>query len=121
MEITFDNAPPRRLRTTSMPGLSTSSLLSRIEKPSLAERLGGGGDHKQSQGGSGPIRTRGASRPKAPAPQKPKVPRPARAQPKTAEELDKELDFFMGDDKTTAGKESAPEVLVASVEDIEMA
>lgn len=39
MEITFDTAP-----------LRTSSLLSRIERPSLAERLGGGAGVKQ-QGG----------------------------------------------------------------------
>lgn len=49
MEIAFDTAPPR-VRSTSMPGLSTSSLLSRIERPSLAERLSGG-DEPKRQGG----------------------------------------------------------------------
>ncbi|KAH7913321.1 hypothetical protein BJ138DRAFT_1002621 [Hygrophoropsis aurantiaca] len=137
MEIAFDNTPPRRVRSTSMPGLSTSSLLSRIEKPSLAERLAGSNDEKRSHGGlvfypferpqgtsrvvrSGPARTRGAPRSKVAAP-KAKAARPARAQPKTAEELDKELDVFMGDDKTASGKESASEVVAATVEDVEMA
>lgn len=48
MEIAFDTAPPRRVRSASMPGVSTASLLHRIERPSLAERLGSGEDSKQS-------------------------------------------------------------------------
>ena len=48
MEIAFDTAPPRRVRSASMPGISTASLLNRIERPSLAERLGNGEDTKQS-------------------------------------------------------------------------
>ena len=48
MEIAFDTAPPRRGRSASMPGVSTASLLNRIERPSLAERLGNGEDVKRS-------------------------------------------------------------------------
>lgn len=47
MEIAFDTAPPRRLRSASVPGVSTASLLNRIERPSLAERLGSGEGSKQ--------------------------------------------------------------------------
>ncbi|KAI5996258.1 hypothetical protein EDD15DRAFT_2251365 [Pisolithus albus] len=44
MEIAFDTTPPKRLRSASMPGVPTSSLLNRIERPSLAERLDNGGE-----------------------------------------------------------------------------
>lgn len=47
MEIAFDTAPPRRVRSASMPGISTGSLLNRIERPSLAERLASGQNSKQ--------------------------------------------------------------------------
>jgi len=101
MSIAFDTSLPR-VRSASAP----TSLLSRIQKGPLLNRLSGSKDDsalKASRGGVGPIRTRAArggdtkSAPTAPRPAKkgPKV-------PKTAAELDKELDAFMGDSSTGA-------------------
>ncbi|KAI6044005.1 hypothetical protein EDC04DRAFT_2646685 [Pisolithus marmoratus] len=47
MEIAFDTAPPKRMRSASMPG---TSLLNRIERPSLAERLDNGNESTQKNG-----------------------------------------------------------------------
>ncbi|KAF8556820.1 hypothetical protein OG21DRAFT_1458547, partial [Imleria badia] len=93
MEIAFDTAPPRRVRSASMPGISTASLLNRIERPSLAERLGNGEDTKQSTT-TGPIRTRAPRSARAAVAPRSKVARPTRSKVKTAEELDRELDVF---------------------------
>ncbi|EGO03738.1 hypothetical protein SERLA73DRAFT_175356 [Serpula lacrymans var. lacrymans S7.3] len=126
MEIAFDTAaPPRRPRSVSMPGSKTSSLLNRIERPSLAERLGSGGE-KQQQGGFslGPIRTRARARPSAPKASAPKVApaakTKARTKPKTAEELDQELDAFMGDGTPDVNVGGADEKGAEAVEDVEM-
>jgi len=117
MEIAFDTAPSR-VRSISMPGLSTSSLLSRIERPSLAERLSGG-DEPKRQGGSGAIRTR-APRPARAAPSsKAKTPKPTRSKAPTMEQLDQELDVFMADDKGAASNGvNKPDI---AAEDVEMA
>ncbi|KAG2748896.1 RNA-binding domain-containing protein [Suillus brevipes Sb2] len=103
MEIAFDTAP-----------LRTSSLLSRIERPSLAERLSGGAGPKQ-QGGVGATRTRQPRSTRVVASSsKPKAPKPTRSKAPTAEQLDQELDTFMADDKSVAVKKTA-------TEDVEMA
>lgn len=65
----------------------------------------------------GPIRSRPARGPAAP---RAAGARAGPKKPKTAEELDKELDAFMGDSETVApiAEEPAP---AASVQDVEMA
>ena len=66
--------------------------------------------HLIRQGGVGPVRTKargGAASARAPA-------RKEREKPKTAEELDKELDAFMKDDITAASK---PETSAAAPQD----
>lgn len=98
MSVAFDTGPPRqpRIRASSAP--TTSSLLNRIQKAPLLERLSKDDTALRApsgpRGGVGPIRTRtprGGNKPRAAAP------RPAPKKPKTAEELDKELDAFMVD------------------------
>lgn len=117
MTVEYDKAqshgPRQKNRSTSAP----ASLLNRIQKPALIERLGNSKqehlptapacvDHmylliscltmtcspRKAQG-TGAIRTKPARAPRA-GPKK----------PKTAEELDKELDFFMKDDAKAPGK-----------------
>ncbi|EDR08195.1 uncharacterized protein LACBIDRAFT_297588 [Laccaria bicolor S238N-H82] len=117
MEIVFDALPPRNpRRSASVP--STSSLLNRIQKPPLVDRLSRDDSSIKTPSGPragnnvGPIRSRpgrGAGG-TAPATRAPKAPK----KPKTAEELDKELDAFMGD---------APEPAAVAGEngDVEMA
>ncbi|KAG2064348.1 hypothetical protein BDR04DRAFT_1137409 [Suillus decipiens] len=104
MEIAFDVAPSR-----------TTSLLSRIERPSLAERLSGGAGLKQ-QGGAGMARTRQPRSARAASSSKTKASKPVRSRTPTAEQLDQELDVFMADDKGAAIKKTA-----TAVEDVEMA
>ncbi|KAG2352906.1 hypothetical protein BDR07DRAFT_1435594 [Suillus spraguei] len=104
MEIAFDVAPVR-----------TTSLLSRIERPSLAERLSGGAGLKQ-QGGAGMARTRQPRSARAATSSKTKAPKPMRSRTPTVEQLDQELDVFMADDKGAAIKKT-----VTAVEDVEMA
>ncbi|KAG1823352.1 uncharacterized protein BJ212DRAFT_674273 [Suillus subaureus] len=103
MEIAFDTTP-----------LRTSSLLSRIERPSLAERLSGGAGPKQ-QGGAGLTRARQPRSARVASSSKTKAPKPTRSKTPTAEQLDQELDIFMADDKGVAVKKAT------TVEDVEMA
>ncbi|KIJ62187.1 hypothetical protein HYDPIDRAFT_176708 [Hydnomerulius pinastri MD-312] len=123
MEIAYDTASPRRVRSASMPGVSTSSLLNRIERPSLAERLGGNDEPKRQSATTGPTRTRGAPRSSrgAPAPRS-RAGRPSRPKAKTAEELDRELDVFMGDDSKDVVASAEPKAAQpAAAQDVEMA
>ncbi|THV00705.1 RNA-binding domain-containing protein [Dendrothele bispora CBS 962.96] len=120
MEITFDTQAPRpnSRRSVSAP---THSLLNRIQKPGLADRLPA--DDIQVGGvltanikpthTSGPIR----SRPNRNRGGKPntqsgfkasKSSKSAPKKPKTAEELDKELDAFMGDADLSAATAGTP-------------
>ncbi|TDL25200.1 hypothetical protein BD410DRAFT_765817 [Rickenella mellea] len=111
MTVVYDTAPiaPRAARrSVSAP----SSLMDRIQKRPLLERLGSdtesapqrpaaaatNGDRRAA---GGPVRNRGRRRGSE---------RPARArnEPKTAEELDKELDAFMGDEAPEGGDVDAP-------------
>ncbi|KAF9788336.1 RNA-binding domain-containing protein [Thelephora terrestris] len=119
--MTVEYAPiptkPKR-RSVSAP----TSLIDRISKPPLLERLG---DSKKTAEptaprkprGGGPTRTKGM-----------RPPRPGPKKPKTAEELDKELDSFMHDDPKpkSAGKEGEVAVTTSpsqtrADEDVEMA
>jgi len=101
MSVSYYIAPRAPRRTASAPSTTARSLLNRVEKPPLAERLTKEeGDIKLPSGPrslSGPVRTRpargGVRQARSP---------PKRMQPKTAEELDKELDAFMGDADTAS-------------------
>jgi len=106
MSIAFDTvqAPLRGVnarRSVSAP----SSLLNRIQKPPLLNRLGKDDIHAQTpsgpRAGAGPIRSRphrgGAAQ----------RPAPRAKQPKTAEDLDKELEAFMVDKEEPAADPSA--------------
>ncbi|KAF9477789.1 hypothetical protein BDN70DRAFT_880724 [Pholiota conissans] len=105
---------PRTRRANSAP--TTASLLNRIEKLPLAERLSVDDTSVKIPSGpraftGGPARTR-ASRGGGGATRAPKGPK----EPKTVEELDKELDAFMGDAEAspatvaTAGTDAAQDV-----------
>jgi len=98
MSIAYDSGPPRR--TASAP----TSLLNRIQKPALADRLSKD-DSATIAPTTGPIRSRRGGGRKAPK------------KPKTAEDLDKELDQFMGDgSKDTDAPAPAATVQQADVE-----
>ncbi|KAA1472440.1 hypothetical protein DENSPDRAFT_859454 [Dentipellis sp. KUC8613] len=93
MDIAFDNSPPPRQPRHSAPG----SLINRIQKAPLIERLGqrssrDGTSRKATRGGAvarGRGRGRGARSAGGSKREKSK--------PKTAEDLDKELDAFIRD------------------------
>ncbi|KAJ2914536.1 hypothetical protein MD484_g5870, partial [Candolleomyces efflorescens] len=95
-------SPPAPKRTASAP--STLSLLARIEKPPLLQRVArddadaavaaasakktsNGGAAAAGKGRIGPVRSKPL----------PRGPRRERKKPKTAADLDQELDAFMGD------------------------
>ncbi|KAI0356108.1 RNA-binding domain-containing protein [Trametes cingulata] len=118
MSIAYDTSPPipkGPRRTTSAP-----SLLNRIEKPPLLERLSQN-DTKPKQntaqeGGVGPVRTKarggGAGA---------RGGRKGPTKPKTAEELDKELDAFMKDDIVATPPQPANAAPATTEGDVEMA
>jgi len=108
MSIVYDIPPPRPAkRSVSAP----QSLLNRIQKPPLLDRLSHDDIALKApaapKGTVGPIR----SRPRGPKPRRePK-------KPKTAEELDKELDAFMGDSEPV---NASGAVATTGQEDVEM-
>ncbi|KAG6830593.1 hypothetical protein H0H92_015874 [Tricholoma furcatifolium] len=111
MTITFDTAPaPKTRRSASAP----TSLINRIQKPPLLDRLSKDDAGIKTKtptgprGNVGPVRTR--------APRAPRAPK----KPKTAEELDKELDAFMGDSEAVAAEKPAADEAAATVQDVEM-
>ncbi|KAL4067028.1 hypothetical protein V8B97DRAFT_2009679 [Scleroderma yunnanense] len=110
MEIAFDTTPPKRPRSSSMP------LLNRMERRSLAERLGNGAQLTEKTE-LGPTRRH----PTRPARGGPRGGRSTRPKPKTAEELDRELDVFMGEDaqETTSVESKTGDSVPA--QDVEMA
>jgi len=114
MTIVYDTMVPRRVASAP----TALSLLNRIQKPALADRIR---SDEQISNGPGPVRSRAPRKgPKtatatAPAPARP---RPGPKKPKTAEELDKELDAFMVDSETAAPEGGEA---VAPVQDVEMA
>jgi len=97
MSITYDFGPPRMARrVVSAPG----SLLNRIQKPPLADRLSlddSSIEGAPSNSGPGPIRSKRRTA---------RVPKPRK--PKTAEDLDNELDLFMGDGTKDTATAAAP-------------
>ncbi|KAG9126421.1 hypothetical protein FRC07_003481, partial [Ceratobasidium sp. 392] len=105
MSIKLDIAPPPRSRGGDG-RTSTNTLLNRMDKKPLADRLADSGSTKTSGDQVGPVRN---ARQKGKAPAKQGAAKPARSKPapKTAEDLDKELEAFMGEseDKTSKGKE----------------
>ncbi|KAJ6487783.1 hypothetical protein C8R45DRAFT_256549 [Mycena sanguinolenta] len=120
MSIAFDVTPPRQPRVRSSSAPSTSSLLNRIQKPPLLDRLSGGSKDDSalpgrgaSRGGAGPIRTARGSQKPARGGRAASGPKKAKAAPKTAADLDKELDAFMGDSTTAAAEPPAQDVEMA--------
>jgi len=117
MSIAYDTMPPRQpRRSASMP----TSLLNRIQKPPLLDRLSQDDAHIKTpagpRGGVGPIRSRHL---RGTPVTRTTGPRVGPKKPKTAEELDKELDAFMGDSEiVTPVAEEAPGV---PPQDVEMA
>ncbi|EMD35537.1 hypothetical protein CERSUDRAFT_116284 [Gelatoporia subvermispora B] len=112
MTIEFYSPPPKPVKGRGRSVSAPSSLLNRIEKPPLLERLSRNTPKEQIVGprksGPGPIRTK--ARPAAT-----RAPKKA----KTADELDKELEMFMLDD----AKASAPPQTSATTQadgDVEM-
>ncbi|KAI0720698.1 hypothetical protein C8T65DRAFT_632475 [Cerioporus squamosus] len=117
MSIAYDTAPPPARRSASMP-----SLLNRIEKPPLLERLSKNEPKTRqtsapSQAGVGPVRTKQRPNPGAANARASKRLQPPK--PKTAEELDKELDAFMKDE-ITADSAPAPTAVAVGTGDVEM-
>lgn len=106
MSIEFYN-PPTSAPRPGRRGAAPASLIDRIQKPALLDRLSRNDTQRQPKSsGPGPVRTKNR-----PAPRVPK-------KPKTAQELDMELDAFMGDDiKPT----SAPAPAAQVDKDVEMA
>ncbi|KAJ7247881.1 hypothetical protein B0H12DRAFT_1124416 [Mycena haematopus] len=101
MSIAFDVTPPRQPRVRSSSAPTTSSLLNRIQKPPLLDRLSVGSKDDSAlprapRNGAGPIRTARGSQKPARGGRAAAAPRKSKA-PKTAADLDKELDAFMGD------------------------
>jgi len=112
MSIAYDSGPPRAARRIAS---APSSLLNRIQKPALADRLTQDdlSTTPNAPRSPGPIRTRHGVRPSR-APKK----------PKTAEDLDKELDQFMGDGSKEMNGAAPVAALPAATEpqtDVEMA
>lgn len=104
MSITFDTMPPRAPRRSASVPPAAASLLNRIQKPPLAERLSRDDSTIKAPSGpraftGGPVRNRpsrgggGGGGTNANVVRAPKGPK----RPKTAAELDQELDAFMGD------------------------
>jgi THO complex subunit 4 len=134
MSIAYDSGPPRNPRRVAS---APSSLLHRIQKPALADRLSQDdsstttpsryvlwlllcellqiyGISSLQRKITGPIRSRRGGGRSAP-----RVPK----KPKTAEDLDKELDLFMGDgpkEKDIATSATAPPTAADQGADVEM-
>ncbi|TFK67742.1 hypothetical protein BDN72DRAFT_842684 [Pluteus cervinus] len=103
MAIAYDTMVPRTRRSASAP------LINRIQKPALLDRISRDDAQLKStttSRGFGPIR----SRPPRSAP------KPQAKKPKTAEDLDKELDAFMGDSTPAAATSTEK-----SAQDVDMA
>ncbi|KAG8692354.1 hypothetical protein FRC09_011251 [Ceratobasidium sp. 395] len=105
MSIKLDVAPPPRSRAGDS-RTSTNALLNRMDKKPLADRLADGGPAKSTGDQVGPVRS-AKQKGKTIAKQAPGKPARSKPAPKTAEDLDKELEAFMGEgeDKAPKGKE----------------
>ncbi|KAF5368814.1 hypothetical protein D9758_003013 [Tetrapyrgos nigripes] len=131
MEINFDTFVPRHARASRSVSAPTHSLLNRIQKPALADRLAADDiDIDRKGGGIGPIRSRrgrggkpntttttgpGTSKYNNKSSGK-SAPKHINSKPKTADELDKELDAFMGEGE---GVQSYSTVATASTTPVE--
>ncbi|KAF9269415.1 RNA-binding domain-containing protein [Marasmius fiardii PR-910] len=119
MSIAYDSGPPRARRAVSGP-----ALINRIQRPALKERLSADDSQIPDSTGPGPVRSRPRRRGG-----RTNAARPAPKKPKTAEELDKELDAFMGDSDSAPATTSAVDASKASegktasgpTEDVDMA
>jgi len=103
MSIKLDTGHPPRSRTTEG-RTSTNALLNRMDKKPLADRLADSGSANDQVG---PVRS---------GKQKGKITgKPARTKstPKTAEDLDKELEAFMGEGEEKASKEKEEDTAMA--------
>ncbi|CAE6533284.1 unnamed protein product [Rhizoctonia solani] len=110
MVVKFDSPPPGS-RPQSTGRNSTNTLLSRMEKKPLADRMSEGDTSKQNtndKAAPGPARSaRGKG--KQAGGKGPRI-KPA---PKTAEDLDKELEAFMGDGDAKAEKDKEEDISMA--------
>ncbi|QRW05474.1 RNA recognition motif protein [Ceratobasidium sp. AG-Ba] len=108
MNIKLDTAPPPRSRAADG-RTSTSTLLNRMDKKPLADRLADSEPSKTAGDRSGPVRN---AKPKAKPTGKQASGKPARVKsaPKTAEELDQELEAFMGEGEDSAPKDKEEDV-----------
>ncbi|KAG9101688.1 hypothetical protein FS749_004497 [Ceratobasidium sp. UAMH 11750] len=106
MNIKFDTAHPYRSRTTEG-RTSTNALLNRMDKKPLADRLADSGSAKSAGDQVGPVRS---AKQKGKTTGKPARTKPA---PKTAEDLDKELEAFMGESEEKAPKEKEEDTAMA--------
>ncbi|KAI0792380.1 hypothetical protein C8Q75DRAFT_804772 [Abortiporus biennis] len=100
MSIEFDAGPPTRPAGRRAVSAPSPSLINRIAKPPLLERLGkpeAPAKAVSTKSGPGPVRTKPRGQPRARAPKK----------PQTAEDLDKELDAFMKDDSAPSAAPAA--------------
>ncbi|TCD66572.1 hypothetical protein EIP91_001240 [Steccherinum ochraceum] len=115
MQIEFDAGPPPRLQARRI--ASAPSLINRIQKPPLLERLADTPKAPRApraaapvSNGPGPVRTK--------APRQPKE----KKKPKTMQELDSELEAFMKDDNAVTVQPAAPATAPApAAGDVEMA
>ncbi|KAG9104883.1 hypothetical protein FRC06_006708 [Ceratobasidium sp. 370] len=103
MSIKLDTGHPPRSRAAEG-RTSTSALLNRMDKKSLADRLADSGSTKPAGDQLGPVRS---AKQKGKTAGKHASGKPARTKPapKTAEDLDKELEAFMGEGEEKASKE----------------
>ncbi|KDQ58567.1 hypothetical protein JAAARDRAFT_155101 [Jaapia argillacea MUCL 33604] len=114
MSISFDTVPPPMTRKPRRVVSDPSSLISRIQKPALLDRLSRDDSGVKvpptaPRSGLGPIR----SRPRGSG-------RPGPKKPKTVEDLDKELDAFMGDSSTVPAADPAAQSAPVVEGDVEM-
>lgn len=114
-----DSAPP--------PSRKTNSLANRIEKPPLLQRLSGAGDQTRIPTGpahsTGPGPQRGRPRIASAGPKQKGTAKKAQAsKPKTADDLDKELEAFMGTNEsvTDSGPKTGAAPTDAAAADVEM-
>ncbi|EJC97716.1 uncharacterized protein FOMMEDRAFT_162739 [Fomitiporia mediterranea MF3/22] len=117
MEVAYDTRPVKRF------GSDPKALLKRISKAPLHSRLtsdsstaDGDAATTETQTNGGPMRTRGR-RGRGGGTRGGRF----RKEPKTAEDLDKELDAFMGDDNSSKQPVSAPVPAQTGDADVEMA
>ncbi|KAG8745721.1 hypothetical protein FRC10_007201 [Ceratobasidium sp. 414] len=111
MSIKLDTGYPPRSRTAEG-RTSTNALLNRMDKKPLADRLADSGSAKPASDQVGPVRG-GKQKGKTTGKQGPGKPARTKPAPKTAEDLDKELEAFMGEGEDKAPKEKGEDTAMA--------